>query len=375
MVHMVKEKINGVKTLAIGDGANDVAMIQAAHVGIGISGQEGMQAVNASDYAIAQFRFLRRLLLIHGRWNYRRMSKLVCYVFYKNIVMAITQFWYAFQTGFSGQKFYFEGGIQLFNIAYTCFPIMLLGVFDQDVEEKMLLKYPQLYNNGIRDAFFNSKVFFSWILAGTIESLVISIFPLYALQNTGEPNDRQDLLPSLWHYGATSFTLVVLVTNVKLLLNQYTFPWFCTLCWILSVGSWFASAYGMTNVLFIDFDGYKVYEDLMRNHSYWLCLLVVTVGLGARDFFYKGYQRAFHPQLHHVLQEIDKFGLGDLNQLEIPLPPQVSWGEERRLERSDSKSIITPSPVYIAIDLSLVASLLAVLLLLLCFNQVLGAVA
>ena len=78
------------------------------------------------------------------------MSRLVCYIFYKNIVMAIVQFWYAFQTGFSGQKFYFEGGIQLFNIAYTCFPIMLLGVFDKDVEEKIILKYPQLYNNGIR---------------------------------------------------------------------------------------------------------------------------------------------------------------------------------------------------------------------------------
>jgi P-type E1-E2 ATPase len=113
IVTMVKDGVIGVKTLAIGDGANDVAMIQAAHVGIGISGQEGMQAVNASDYAIAQFKYLRRLLLLHGRWNYRRMSRLVCYTFYKNIVMAIAQFWYAFQTGFSGQKFYFEGGIQV----------------------------------------------------------------------------------------------------------------------------------------------------------------------------------------------------------------------------------------------------------------------
>jgi len=75
MVELVRSNVVGVKTLAIGDGANDVAMIQAAHVGIGISGQEGMQAVNASDYAIAQFKYLRRLLLLHGRYNYRRMSK------------------------------------------------------------------------------------------------------------------------------------------------------------------------------------------------------------------------------------------------------------------------------------------------------------
>lgn len=60
------------RTLAIGDGANDVPMIQSAHVGVGISGKEGMQAVLASDYSIAQFRFLSRLLLVHGRWDYRR---------------------------------------------------------------------------------------------------------------------------------------------------------------------------------------------------------------------------------------------------------------------------------------------------------------
>jgi len=62
-------------TLSIGDGANDVSMIQAAHIGVGISGQEGMQAVMASDFAIAQFRFLKDLLLVHGRWSYIRITK------------------------------------------------------------------------------------------------------------------------------------------------------------------------------------------------------------------------------------------------------------------------------------------------------------
>jgi P-type E1-E2 ATPase len=65
--------------LAIGDGANDVPMIKEAHIGIGISGHEGMQAVLASDYAIGQFRFLERLLLVHGRWSYKRISRLIMY--------------------------------------------------------------------------------------------------------------------------------------------------------------------------------------------------------------------------------------------------------------------------------------------------------
>lgn len=72
-----------VRTLAIGDGANDVPMIQAANIGVGISGKEGMQAVMASDYAIAQFRFLARLMLVHGRWSYRRIALIIIYSFYK----------------------------------------------------------------------------------------------------------------------------------------------------------------------------------------------------------------------------------------------------------------------------------------------------
>ena len=73
-------------TLAIGDGANDVSMIQMADVGIGISGQEGMQAVMASDFAIGRFKFLARLLLVHGHWCYDRISKMFLYFFFKNAV-------------------------------------------------------------------------------------------------------------------------------------------------------------------------------------------------------------------------------------------------------------------------------------------------
>lgn len=79
--------------LAIGDGANDVSMIQAAHIGVGISGMEGLQAARSADIAIAQFRYLRKLLLVHGAWSYQRVSKVILYSFYKNITLYMTQFW------------------------------------------------------------------------------------------------------------------------------------------------------------------------------------------------------------------------------------------------------------------------------------------
>lgn len=129
-------------TLAIGDGANDVAMIQKAHIGVGkfyrayqfssnifislkhcdvpfltgISGVEGLQAACASDYSIAQFRFLKRLLFVHGSWNYSRMCKLILYSFYKNICLYVIELWFAIYSGWSGQILFERWSIGLYNV-------------------------------------------------------------------------------------------------------------------------------------------------------------------------------------------------------------------------------------------------------------------
>ena len=102
IVNLIKQHKKAT-TLAIGDGANDVSMIKAAHVGIGISGHEGRQAVLASDYSIAQFRFLQRLLLVHGRWSYLRMCLFLRYFFYKNFAFTVVHFWYAIWCAYSAQ--------------------------------------------------------------------------------------------------------------------------------------------------------------------------------------------------------------------------------------------------------------------------------
>lgn len=149
---------NSIRTLAVGDGANDVAMIQEAHIGVGIKGEEGLQAVNSADYAIAQFRYLSVLLLKHGRYNNINMSKLVCYMFYKNILMSMGQFWFNFNNGFSGQKYYTEGAIQLFNLIYSAFPILLLGIYDKDINPELLYRYPQLYQAVVNYEFFNVSI-------------------------------------------------------------------------------------------------------------------------------------------------------------------------------------------------------------------------
>ena len=132
IVRLVIEKNPKAITLAIGDGANDVNMINAAHIGVGISGVEGQQAVSASDYAIGQFKYLKNLLFVHGRESYRKNSYLVCYTFYKNVLFVMPQFWFGFYSAFSGQVFYEKWIYQIFNITFTAFPPIIFAIFDQE---------------------------------------------------------------------------------------------------------------------------------------------------------------------------------------------------------------------------------------------------
>jgi P-type E1-E2 ATPase len=105
VTRLLKKKAGAV-TLAIGDGANDVSMIQAAHIGVGISGREGRAAVQAADYAFGQFRFLVRLLLVHGRYSYLRCREVVLYAFYKNVAYVSCYVYYAFYSGGAGTAYF-----------------------------------------------------------------------------------------------------------------------------------------------------------------------------------------------------------------------------------------------------------------------------
>lgn len=134
VVRLVKRK--GGKdsvSLSIGDGANDVAMINEAEIGIGIIGKEGVQAVLASDYAIAQFRFLTQLMFVHGRWDYQRMCLLIKYTLYKNAAFAPVQWLYQFPwAAFSAVPFWIQYYQTLWNILFTFGSIVAVAFFRKD---------------------------------------------------------------------------------------------------------------------------------------------------------------------------------------------------------------------------------------------------
>ncbi|NWJ01477.1 AT8B1 ATPase, partial [Crypturellus undulatus] len=200
-------------TLAIGDGANDVNMIKTAHVGVGISGQEGTQAVLSSDYALGQFRHLQRLLLVHGRWSYIRMCKFLRFFFYKNFAFTLAHIWYSFFNGFSAQTAYEDWFITLYNVLYTSLPVLLVGLLDQDVSDSLSLRFPRLYVLGQQDLLFNYKKFFVSLIHGVITSLMIFFIPYGAYLKTmgqdGEaPADYQS-------FAVTTASSLIFVVNFQ----------------------------------------------------------------------------------------------------------------------------------------------------------------
>ncbi|OPJ86762.1 phospholipid-transporting ATPase IK isoform C [Patagioenas fasciata monilis] len=182
IVQLVK-KHKKATTLAIGDGANDVNMIKTADIGVGISGLEGLQAVQCSDYALAQFSYLQRLLLVHGRWAYLRICKFLRCFFYKTFAGLMTQVWFAFHSGFTAQPLYEGWFLALYNIFYTAYPILSLGLLEQDVSAKKSLEFPELYVIGQQDELFNYRVFSITVLHGLSTSLASFYIALWAFED------------------------------------------------------------------------------------------------------------------------------------------------------------------------------------------------
>ncbi|KAM9328937.1 phospholipid-transporting ATPase IC-like isoform 2-T2 [Gastrophryne carolinensis] len=213
VVDLVKKYKKAI-TLAIGDGANDVNMIKTAHIGVGISGQEGMQAVMSSDYSFAQFRYLQRLILVHGRWSYIRMCKFLGFFFYKNFAFTLVHFWYSFFNGFSAQTVYEDWFIALYNVLYSSLPVLLVGLLDQDVSDKLSLRFPRLYIPGQKDLLFNYKKFFLSLFHGIVTSLIIFFIPygafLLTMGQDGEaPSDYQS-------FAVTTATALIITVNFQI---------------------------------------------------------------------------------------------------------------------------------------------------------------
>lgn len=220
LVRTVRSSLGGFReerrrglTLAIGDGANDLAMIQASHVGIGISGKEGLQAARVADYSIAQFRFLQRLLLVHGRWNYVRTAKFILATFWKEMFFYLPTAIYQRYNGYTGTSLYQDTSLTVFNTLFTSLCTICMGIWEQDLSAETLLAMPELYTYGQRNIGLNAWKYLRWMLLAAIEG-VAAWYLVWAGYSWLQPNVLDH---GLYAIGTLAFTVGILWINWKLL--------------------------------------------------------------------------------------------------------------------------------------------------------------
>ncbi|WVZ56786.1 hypothetical protein U9M48_007268 [Paspalum notatum var. saurae] len=294
IVDLIKKRTSDM-TLAIGDGANDVSMIQMADVGIGISGQEGRQAVMASDFAMGQFRFLVPLLLVHGHWNYQRMAYMILYNFYRNATFVFVLFWYVLYTAFTLTTAITEWSSVLYSVIYTAVPTIVVAILDKDLGRRTLLKYPQLYGPGQREENYNLRLFIFIMIDSVWQSVACFFIPYLAYRKSIIDSSS---LGDLWTLS------VVILVNIHLAMDVIRWNW------ITHAAIWGSIAATWICVMVIDsipnLPGFWAIYKVMGTGLFWALLLAVTMAGMIPHFAAKAFSEYFMPSDIQIAREMEK---------------------------------------------------------------------
>lgn len=278
IVQIIRDHDEGLVTLAIGDGANDVNMISGAHVGVGIRSREGNQAARAADVSFGEFKHLVPLLFYFGKECYRRNSAVVLFIFSKNVMIVMAQFWYGFWNFFSGQPLYEPWIYQLYNIAFTFLPIFVFGIFDKSTKKSKMLVTPEHYRPGMDNYHFsNFKILWNLLL-----SFAVSFYVMIAsLVFFDWGNYSNGWTYGFWNFGNMCYFGVVIIVNLKVVSISKSYSvvlgLFVALGILLFVIVWFFANLSMTSVL------YATFVEILSGSQFWM-YLVVVLGICAFEF-------------------------------------------------------------------------------------------
>uniref|UniRef100_A0A8B9ST72 Phospholipid-transporting ATPase n=1 Tax=Anas platyrhynchos TaxID=8839 RepID=A0A8B9ST72_ANAPL len=291
IVDMVKKHVNAI-TLAIGDGANDVGMIQTAHVG----------ATNCSDYAIAQFSYLEKLLLVHGAWSYNRVTKCILYCFYKNCGVL----WFAFVNGFSGQILFERWCIGLYNVIFTALPPFTLGIFERSCTQDSMLRFPQLYKTTQNADGFNTRVFWGHCINALVHSIILFWFPMKVLEHDAVFTNGQGI--DYLFVGNIVYTYVVVTVCLKAGLETTAWTrfshlavWGSMLLWLVFFGIY--SAIWPTFPMAPDMLGQA--GMVLRCGYFWFGLFLVPTACLLKDVAWTAAKHTYHKTLLEQVQELE----------------------------------------------------------------------
>ena len=301
---MKKYDQNGI-TLAIGDGGNDVPMIMEAHIGVGIYGEEGLRAVQSSDYAIGEFKILRELLLSHGRMNYVRNSECIHYFFFKNFVQTFNHFIFGFYCNFTGQTIIDDWFITLYNLLFTSLPLGAKAILDTDIKRddgtivyKML---PFIYKENRDNPIFTIFKFILNLGKGLIFSLVNTFFVIYSIKD--EHIDKSGHMAGLWFMSVDIYTNVLIIVSVTLLVTTKFHTWINFV--ILLIVSFISYIVFLVIVQKLSiFNSVGTMGVAFKSSIMWLDIFLICGLCGLIEFFILSFSYIFNPNTVLILKRI-----------------------------------------------------------------------
>lgn len=285
-------------SLAIGDGGNDVIMIKKADVGVGIFGKEGYQAVTASDYAICEFQFLKRLLFIHGRNNTHRMNIFLTHFLIKNAIFCLPSFLYGIYSFFTGVTFYEPGYQTNYNIIFTNLALLYYAIYETDVNPNLQnaiqkAYLPNLYSETRGKDSFNMKRFGVWYLYGVYGGFMIFFINYYCYLMTLNSNGK-----TFGHW-QISFTLYTSIYGINMVIvGSYirTWSWFTFFFFFLNIFCYYPCYVLIYNFFPQNYVRYN-HIDLYSYIHFWLIGLLLIALISTPFLIFRKIQLTFFPYL------------------------------------------------------------------------------
>nr|XP_026489738.1 probable phospholipid-transporting ATPase IF [Vanessa tameamea] len=284
IVKLIKQSPERPVTAAIGDGANDISMIQEAHVGFGIFGKEGHQAARSADFAFTKFAMVKKMLLVMGHWYYQRLATLIHFFFYKNLVLGNIMLIFQSNSAFSTQSIFDSLYLTFYNLLFTSVPCLILSVTDQRWPADLLMKNPTLYREIRRNKLLSWSHFCAWFVSALYHSLVIYYFSKELFDTSLISMDGKTV--DLWSFGACLFHLMMVVVTLKLSLQARYHTLVYAASALLSVLLYvaFNAVYSLLHDMQVDGDVLGTYIRLLSSPSFAFLNVVVIICTLVPDF-------------------------------------------------------------------------------------------
>ncbi|KAM7493378.1 hypothetical protein LguiB_027987 [Lonicera macranthoides] len=319
------------RTLAVGDGGNDVRMIQQADIGVGISGREGLQAARAADYSIGRFRFLKRLILVHGRYSYNRTAFLSQYSFYKSLLICFIQIFFSFISGVSGTSLFNSVSLMAYNVFYTSIPV-LVSVLDKDLSERTVMQHPQILFYCQAGRLLNPSTFAGWFGRSLFHAIVVFLITIHSYAYEKSEMEEVSMVALSGCIWLQAF-VVALETNSFTILQHLAIWGNLFAFYIINLMVSAVPASGMYTIMF----------RLCRQPSYWITMfLIVAMGMGP-VLALKYFRFTYRSSKINILQQAERLGGPILSLGNIEPAPRSLEKEVSPLSISQPKN---RNPVY-----------------------------